>query len=110
MKRTLISRTKDAALRKALLHFLRPWFERYGQISHLEVNTTEKLVSAEVLLRGESTPFVISGARYRLERRTNESWIIFYGIIVSKEWAQNFLDDQFPEISAKLPKMVEMFL
>ena len=25
-------------------------------------------------------------------------------------WAQNFLDDQFPEISAKLPKMIEMLL
>jgi hypothetical protein len=110
MKRTLISRTKDAALRKTLLHFLKPRFERYGEISHLEVNTTDKFVTAEVLLRGESTPFVISEARYRIERRADESWIIFYGIKVSKEWAQNLLDDQFPEISTKLPKMVELLL
>ena len=110
MKRTLISRTKDAALRKALLHFLKPRFERYGEISHLEVNTTDKLVTAEVLLKGESLPFVISEARYRIERRGDESWIVFYGTKVSKEWAQNFLDDQFPEITARLPKMVEMLL
>jgi hypothetical protein len=110
MKRTLISRTKDAALRKALLHFLKPRFERYGEISHLEVNTTDKVVAAEVLLRGEPAPFVISEARYRIEHRDDKPWIIFYRLKVSKEWVQNFLDDQFPEISAQLPKMLELLL
>src|SRR5690242_19350341 len=104
MKRTFISRTKDAALRKALLHFLRPRFERYGEIQELEVNTTAKLVTAEVSLRGEPFPFVISEARYRIERIGDESWIVFHGLKVSKEWVQNLLDDQFPEISVRMPK------
>jgi hypothetical protein len=110
MKRSLISRTKDAALRKALLHFLRPRFERYGEVRELQVNTTEKVVTAEVLLIGEPFPFVISEARYRLEKKGEESWIVFYGIKVSKEWAQNLLDDRFQEIPVKLPKMLEMLL
>jgi hypothetical protein len=110
MKRTLISRTKDAALRKALLHFLRPRFERYGEIRELEVNTTEKVVTAEVVLKGEPFPFVISEARYRIEKKGDESWIVFYGIKVSKEWVQNLLDDQFAEIPTKIPKMLEMLL
>jgi len=110
MKRTFISRTKDAALRKALLHFLRPRFERYGEVRELEVNTSAKVVSAEVALKGEPFPFVISEARYRIEKKGDESWILFYGVKVSKEWAQNLLEDQFPEISVKLPKIVEMLL
>lgn len=110
MKRTLISRTKDAALRKALLHFLRPRFERYGQILELEVDTTVKVLSAELLLKGESLPFVISEARYRTEERGKECWIIFFGLKVSKEWAQNFLEDQFPEISVIVPKILEVLL
>jgi hypothetical protein len=110
MKRTLISRTKDAALRKALLHFLRPRFERYGEVRELEMNTTEKLLTAEVALKGEPFPFVISEARYRVEKKGDESWIIFYGIKVSKEWAQNLLEDEFREIPVKLPKMLEMLL
>jgi len=110
MKRTLISRTKDAALRKALLHFLRPRFERYGEIRELEVNTTEKVLTSEVALKGEAYTFVISEARYRIEKKGDESWIVFYGVKVSKEWAQNLLEDQFPEISVKLPKMLEMLL
>jgi hypothetical protein len=110
MKRTLISRTKDAALRKTLLHLLRPRFERYGEIRELEVNTTDKLLTAEVALKGEPFPFVISEARNRIERKGDESWIVFYGIKVSKEWAQNLLEDEFPEISVKLPKMLEMLL
>jgi hypothetical protein len=110
MKRSLISRTKDAALRKALLHFLRPRFERYGEIQELEVNTTAKVVTAEVSLKGEPFPFEISEARYRIETREDESWIVFHGIKVSKEWVQNLLDDQFPEIPVKMPKVLEMLL
>jgi hypothetical protein len=110
MKRTLISQAKDAVLRKALLHFLRPHFERYGEIRELDVNTTEKLLSAEVALKGEPYTFVISEARYQIENRGDESWIVFYGIKVSKEWVQNLLDDQFPEIPVKMPKMLEMLL
>src|SRR5882672_7133082 len=110
MKRTLISRTKDAALRKALLHFLRPRFERYGEVRELEVNTSAKVVSAEVALKGEPFPFVISEARYRIEKKGDESWILFYGVKVSKEWAQNLLDDQFAELPLKIPKMLEMVL
>ena len=92
------------------MHFLRPHFERYGEVRELEVNTTEKVLSAEVALKGEATTFVISEARYRLEKKGDESWIVFYGIKVSKEWVQNLLDDQFPEIPVKLPKMLEMLL
>jgi hypothetical protein len=110
MKRTLISRTKDAALRKALLHFLRPRFERYGEIRELEVNTTAKVVTAEIVLKGEPFPFVISEARYRIERKGDGSWIVFSGLKVSKEWVQNLLDDQFPEIPVKMPKVLEMLL
>jgi len=110
MKRTLISRTKDAALRKAMLHFLRPRFARYGEIHELEVDTTAKVLKAEVMLKGEPFPFVISEARYRLEPKGDESWIVFYGLKVSKEWAQNFLEDQFPEIPVKVPKVLEVLL
>jgi hypothetical protein len=110
MKRTFLARTKDAALRKALLHFLQPRFERYGEVRQLDVNTTAKIVTAEVALKGESLPFAISEAHYRIEKKGEESWIVFYRIKVSREWAQNLLDDEFPEISVKLPKMVEMLL
>lgn len=110
MRRSLISRTKDAALRKALLHSLRPRFERYGEIRELEVNTTAKILTAELLLRGEPEPFVVSEARYRIERKGDESWIVFYAVKVSKEWAQNLVEDEFPEIPVKVPKMLEVLL
>ena len=110
MKRTLISRAKDAALRKALLHYLRPRFERYGEIRELDVDTTAKVVTAELALKGEPFPFLISQARYRMERKSDESWIVFYAIKVSKEWAQNLLVDQFPEIPVKVPTVLEKLL
>src|ERR1043166_5519791 len=69
MKRTLISRTKDAALRKALLHFLRPRFERYGQILELEVNTTAKALSADLLLKARHFFFFISKTKIKKKKK-----------------------------------------
>ena len=97
-------------MRKALLHFLRPRFERYGEIRELKVDTTAKVLSAELALKDEPFPFVISEARYRIERRAEESWIVFYGLKVSKEWAQNLLEDHFSEIPVKVPKVLQILL
>jgi len=109
-KRTLTSRAKDAALRKALLHFLRPRFERYGEILKFELDTTNKVIMAEVALKGEPLPFVISDAHYRIEREEHGSWIVFYGMKVSKEWTQNLLEDHFSEIRVKMPKVLDVLL
>ena len=109
-KRTLTARAKDAALRKALLHFLRPRFEHYGEILKFELDTTAKVILAEVMLKGEALPFVISEARYRIEKDEQSAWIVFYGMKVSREWTQNLLDDQIPEIRLKMPALLEVLL
>jgi hypothetical protein len=98
---------KDSALQQALLLFLRPRFERYGQITTLSLDTSEKLITAEILLRGESTPLLVNKARYRTEQQGEETRVVIYEVKVSKEWAQNLIEDRFREISLKIPPMLK---
>ncbi|HWH71844.1 MAG TPA: hypothetical protein VNT26_20950, partial [Candidatus Sulfotelmatobacter sp.] len=74
-----MSRAKDIALEKAILMLLRPKVERYGELRQLSLDTTAKVVSAEIRLRGDPIPLVISEARYRVERNGKDTKVIFHG-------------------------------
>jgi len=106
----ILSRLKDAALEKALLAFLRPKVERYGEIRNFTLDSSQKIVTAEILLRAEPVPIVISRARYRLEQRGADTFLIIYDVKISREWAQNLLEDHFREIPIKVPDLVRNLL
>ena len=105
-----IARAKDAALKKAVLLLLRPKVERYGEIRQFTLDTSAKRLSAEIILRGDPLPLIISEARYRIEKSKGQALLIVHGIKVSREWLQNLLDDQFPDIAVKIPEFVRPLL
>ena len=105
----LLHRAKKAALEKAVLLVLRPRVERYGEIQKLSLDTSAKKLNLEILLRGESETFKISEARYRIEERRGQTILILHDIKVSRQWAQNLLDDYFREIPIKIPDFARMF-
>jgi len=109
-KTTWLSRAKDVALEKALVMLLRPKFERYGEVQSFTLDTSAKKLSAEIMLRGESTPLIISEARYRIEQRADDSFLVVHKVKVSKEWLQNLLADHFPEITLKIPDFVKALI
>jgi hypothetical protein len=100
----MFSRIKDAALEKAILLVVKPKLERYGEIRSLNLDTTEKVISGEIKLIGEPIPVSISEAHYNLEKVGEDNYLIVTGIKVSREWAQNILDDHFPAIRLKIPE------
>jgi hypothetical protein len=108
--RASISRVKDAALERALLVWLRSKLQGYGEIKRLNLDTSDKVLRAEIHLRGEDAPLVISEAHYRLEQGPNGTLIILHGVKLSKEWAQNILEDHFREIRLKIPDFLRPLL
>ena len=98
-----LGRLKDAALEKGLLLFLRPKLERYGDLKQISLDTHEKIFTAEVHLRGESSPVTISQARYRVEQDGAHSVLVVYDVKVSREWAQNLIEDHLEDVKLKIP-------
>ena len=83
MIRSPLRKLKDAALEKAVLVFARSRFERYGELRWLNVDTAGKVLSAEVVLKGESEPVTVSQAKYRLESKGAQKLLVLYEIKVS---------------------------
>ena len=110
MKRSALGRLKDAGLQKALLLLLRPRFERYGEIQELQLDTAARRVSAEIKLLGENDSMRIQEARYRIERRDGESFLVVHSVKVSRRWVQNLLEDHLPEIAVKIPESVRVLI
>ena len=86
--------------------WLRPKFERYGEILLFELNTKTRMVNAEVKLLDESESLVIEQARYRIEPRGGDTMLVIHDIKLSRTWAQHLIDDYVPEISLKVPDFV----
>jgi hypothetical protein len=97
---------KERAFERAVLLFARTKLQRYADLRQLEVDTREKVFRAEFLLQGESEPVVVSRARYRVEIRGKRKMLILFDIHISRDWAQNLLDDRFPEIPIAIPEFV----
>ena len=110
MKRSAISRVKDAALQKALLLFLRPKLERYGEVEELALDTTTRVFKARIRLLGEETRLTIDRATYRLESDGDDTVLIVENIEVSRLWLQNLLNDHVPEIRWKVPDFVRALI
>ena len=101
---------KEAALEKAVVAFARSKFERYGELRSIKIDTADQSLSAEVLLKGEPEPVTISHAKYRIESKGEQKVLIISDVRISKEWAQNLLEDRFQEITIPVPDMVSSLL
>src|SRR2546421_728131 len=101
---------KEAALEKAILTFARSRFERYGELRWVKIDTAEQVLTAEVLLKGETEPVTISRAKYRVESKGDQKMLVVSDVKISKQWAQNLLDDRFREISFPVPDIVSSML
>ena len=101
-----MGRLKDIALEKGLLLFLRSKLERYGEIQEIRLDTSARTISAIVQLRGESNPISISDAKYRLDHRSDQAWIVLESANVSREWIQNLIEDHLVGMQIKIPPLV----
>jgi hypothetical protein len=98
------------ALEQAVARVLGSRLERYGELRRLSIDAAERTFNGEVLLRGETESIHITDGRYRIEERGGEPFVAVYGVKVSKEWAQNLIDDHVPETSFKVPDFLRSFI
>ena len=97
-------------MEKAVLNLLGPKFERYGKILSFAIDSTAREFQAEVELLGDPSPVRVSRARYRIETKEDQTILVLYDLKISREWAQNLIDDRFTEIPIKVPDFVGALL
>jgi hypothetical protein len=105
---------KDRALSRTLEALSRQFVGRYGTLSDIRLDSRERKIELELLLKGESTPVRIFIQRYDILSEEEKSYIVCRDITVSREWmkalAEDFLREKKFEIPHKYAKFLEAII
>jgi hypothetical protein len=74
--------------------------ERYGHMLKLDINSKDKTIDLEVLLRGETSPLQIHIGHYEI-KTGDESGIKISRIHTSREWITDLIHALVPEHTVK---------
>lgn len=103
MIKKIIKEGKEALVTK----WLNSKIDDYGKIIELQINKDEKLVSAEILLKGESETYKICFCDYALLKYDETSYIYVDKIKTGREWLDllllNHLQELLPGKKVELP-------
>lgn len=101
---------KDRAVSKTLEILAGQFIGRYGTLSDLRLDSHERKIDLEVLLKGESSPVRISISRYDIVSEGQKKYIVFRDVTVSREWMRALAEDILKEKRFELPRKFGRFL
>jgi hypothetical protein len=87
--------------------FIKPvinkFFERYGKVLTLKIDSNNKTMSAEVILKGESEPIMVSIGRYEVHSEGRQG-LALSNIQTSRPWMTEIAAAMGPEIFVPIGK------
>lgn len=98
----------------AIEHLLAKRLEPYGELKNLRLNSRDKTIEIEVLLKGEAEPLAVKVIEYELQTGPEQDYLIVKRAIASREWVTVLLQDFVVGRRQPLPhqhsKMVRLVL
>ncbi len=89
----MLKKLKDRALSQGARAAFNRFFERYGRLHELNLDTQNKRIDLTITLSGETDPLHLLIGRYRLSRADGGYRLYLYEIESSRPWAQALARD-----------------
>lgn len=109
----LIRSIKEMALQAGAKHFANERIEKYGLMTNLQIDSANRTIHFEILLKGETTP-VTGSAKYEPKVDGAKKLLEFTDIQTSREWIDllihDFLKTRVIELPEGLPATVAKLL
>jgi hypothetical protein len=90
-----MTQAKDAGASMAIERWLARQLEDYGELKMLKINSTDKTVHVEVLLKGEYQPLSVEIQEYEFSSEGGRDYIAVKRATASRDWVnaviRNFL-------------------
>ena len=105
---------KDRAVSKALKALSEQLLSRYGKLIDIRLDSNDRMVEIEILLKGESTPVSVRLEGYEIIPEGQRHFITCREIHVSREWMKTLADDLLRdrrfEIPSKYARLLDIFI
>ncbi|ADV46569.1 hypothetical protein [Nitratifractor salsuginis] len=110
----MIRRLKDSTLSQGLTLLINSRIKSYGKVLNLKVDSKQKNIELEILLKGEKEPIQVTVNEYEVIEEKGHWYLLAQEIVTSREWinivAENFLKGQRFEIPEQYAKMLKLVL
>jgi hypothetical protein len=101
---------KDGAVEAAGKAFLNQQIEKFGAVTRLRLDSKQKTISAELSLKGETTPVTINVDSYEVTQTADGAYIAVRRVHASREWIGALLSELVVGRQFKIPRVVGMAL
>lgn len=112
--RGLFKVAKDAGASRLAEHAIQKQIEEYGDMLDLKINSQDKSIEVELLLKGEQHPMKVKIDKYELVDGPETDFIIVHKATASREWMdtllQNFLIGKSIPIPHKQSRLLRLAL
>lgn len=101
---------RDRALSAALKKILEQRVKRYGRLSRIILDSSQRSIQAEVLLHGETEPVTLSIGRYDIITEGEHRFLVMHDIHASREWIERLAQDFLEGRAVRMPSVLERTL
>jgi len=108
----MIRKLKDRTLSQCVSLAVNTKIKRFGKMLTFTLDSQNKTIELEILLKGEKEPLHLIVHRYEIIEESGRYFLIAERIVTSREWinivAENYLKGQRFEIPEQYAKMLKM--
>jgi len=110
----MLNRIKDKAFGEAIKQSINFKIKDFGKISKLKIDTQNKTIELELVLKGEREPLYVKVGKYEISQEDEKHYLVAEDIDTSREWinvvASNYLENQKFEIPEKAIKILKTLM
>lgn len=110
---------KDAGLNRLLTPFINSKISTYGTLSEFRIDSKNKDIHLDILLKGESEKITVSLHQYEIVKLSSGYFVTFQKLTADREWINLLLQNemiprlapgnQYP-LSAELAEFIKRFI
>jgi len=105
---------KDKALSKAVIAAVNLKIKEYGKMLKLNLDSTNKTIELEIMLKGEKEPLKVFVNSYEISEEDGKYFLYAKDIKTSREWiniiAENYLKGEKIELPEKIAKTLQILI
>lgn len=91
--KNFIDKTKGQAVSMAARQFLNAYLEKYGTMLNFSVQPDTKIITAEILLKGETSPLKLTLGGYEIGGEPGKPTLRIASATASREWLETVLNE-----------------
>jgi hypothetical protein len=105
----LLTHARDAGASVAVEKWLARELQEYGELQRVDINSREKKLELDILLKGEAQPVHLRVDQYEIVQTNGRTALLVKAVTASRPWLQSLLNNFLVGTSISIPEQYAKF-